>query len=290
MLFRSSTSDMGIYVVELLEDRLEASISEVESCYIALHLGAASERINSVRKYRTIMIIPHNQTFSDMCVKKISEMFRERVNVVGTFRYFEEETVSSLDPDLILTTFPLEHKLDVPTVPINLFVDSETESNILQAVNKLDKKQFQLEFTSHIGSLIRKEHFHENVTLGTPEEIIRLLCHGLEKEGIVEPGFKDIVLKREQMSPTSFVNAFAIPHAFGAFASHSTIAVAQLKSPVRWGNFDVGLVMLFAINEGDERMIKIFFDWVSNVVNRPEELAKIVSSCTYEEFIDRIMG
>ena len=282
--------DMGIYVVELLEDRLEASISEVESCYIALHLGAASERINSVRKYRTIMIIPHNQTFSDMCVKKISEMFRERVDVVGTFRYFEEETVSSLDPDLILTTFPLEHKLDVPTVPINLFVDSETESNILQAVNKLDKKQFQLEFTSHIGSLIRKEHFHENVTLGTPEEIIRLLCHGLEKEGIVEPGFKDIVLKREQMSPTSFVNAFAIPHAFGAFASHSTIAVAQLKSPVRWGNFDVGLVMLFAINEGDERMIKIFFDWVSNVVNRPEELAKIVSSCTYEEFIDRIMG
>ena len=68
------------------------------------------------------------------------------------------------------------------------------------------------------------------------------------------------------------------------------LPVAQLKSPVRWGNFDVGLVMLFAINEGDERMIKIFFDWVSNVVNRPEELAKIVSSCTYEEFIDRIMG
>ena len=236
------------------------------------------------------MIIPHNQSFSDMCVKKISEMFRERMEVVGIFRYFEEETASSLDPDLILTTFPLEHKLDVPTVPINLFVDSETESSILQAINKLDKKRFQLEFTSHIGSLIRKEHFHENVTLETPEEIICLLCRGLEKEGIVEPDFKDIVLKREQMSPTSFVNAFAIPHAFGAFASNSTIAVAQLRNTVRWGNFDVGLVMLFAINEGDERMIKIFFDWVSNVVNHPEELAKLVSSCTYEEFIDRIMG
>ena len=282
--------DMGIYVVEQLEEKLGAPISEVESCYIALHLGAASERINSAGKYRTIMIIPHNQSFSDMCVKKISEMFRERMEVVGIFRYFEEETASSLDPDLILTTFPLEHKLDVPTVPINLFVDSETESSILQAINKLDKKRFQLEFTSHIGSLIRKEHFHENVTLETPEEIICLLCRGLEKEGIVEPDFKDIVLKREQMSPTSFVNAFAIPHAFGAFASNSTIAVAQLKNTVRWGNFDVGLVMLFAINEGDERMIKIFFDWVSNVVNHPEELAKLVSSCTYEEFIDKIMG
>ena len=38
--------DMGIYVVELLEDRLEASISEVESCYIALHLGAALSLIH----------------------------------------------------------------------------------------------------------------------------------------------------------------------------------------------------------------------------------------------------
>lgn len=44
--------------------------------------------------------------------------------------------------------------------------------------------------------------------------------------------------------------------------------------------------MLFAINEGDRRMIKIFFDWVSNVVNQPQELARICSSCSYEEFID----
>ncbi len=210
--------------------------------------------------------------------------------MAGIFSYFEEETASALDPDLILTTFPLEHKLDVPTVAISLFVDSETESSILQALNRLDKKRFQLELTSCIGRLIRREHFHENVGLETPEEIIAMLCGGLEKEGIVEPEFKDIVLKREQMSPTSFVNAFAIPHAFGAFASSSTIAVAMLKNPVRWGNFHVSLVMLFATNEGDERMIKIFFDWVSNVVNHPQELAGLVSSCSYEEFIDRIMA
>ena len=79
-------------------------------------------------------------------------------------------------------------------------------------------------------------------------------------------------------------------HAFGAFARNSTIAVAQLKNPVKWGAFEVRLVMLFAINEGDARMIKIFFDWVSNVANQPEELAKLVAPCSYEEFIDRIMG
>lgn len=282
--------EMGIYVLEFLEQRLGRPISDVESCYIALHLGAASERMNSVRKYRAVMILPHNQSFSDMCVKKISDMFRERMEVVKVFGYFEEDEVSALDPDLLLSTFPLEHGLDVETVSINLFVDSETESKILQAINRLDKKGFRLEFTSHIGNLIRKEHYHSQVDMDQPEEIIRMLCAGLEKEGIVEPEFTEMVLKREQMSPTSFVNTFAIPHAFGAFARNSTIAVAQLKNPVKWGAFEVRLVMLFAINEGDARMIKIFFDWVSNVVNQPEELAKLVAPCSYEEFIDRIMG
>lgn len=282
--------EMGIYVLEFLEQRLGRPISDVESCYIALHLGAASERMNSVRKYRAVMILPHNQSFSDMCVKKISDMFRERMEVVKVFGYFEEDEVSALDPDLLLSTFPLEHGLDVETVSINLFVDSETESKILQAINRLDKKGFRLEFTSYIGNLIRKEHYHSQVDMDQPEEIIRMLCAGLEKEGIVEPEFTEVVLKREQMSPTSFVNTFAIPHAFGAFARNSTIAVAQLKNPVKWGAFEVRLVMLFAINEGDARMIKIFFDWVSNVVNQPEELAKLVAPCSYEEFIDRIMG
>ena len=282
--------EMGIYVLEFLEQRLGRPISDVESCYIALHLGAASERMNSVRKYRAVMILPHNQSFSDMCVKKISDMFRERMEVVKAFGYFEEDEVSALDPDLLLSTFPLEHGLEVETVSNNMYVDSETESKILQAINRLEKKRFRLEFTSHIGNLIRKEHYHSQVDMDQPEEIIRMLCAGLEKEGIVEPEFTEVVLKREQMSPTSFVNTFAIPHAFGAFARNSTIAVAQLKNPVKWGAFEVRLVMLFAINEGDARMIKIFFDWVSNVVNQPEELAKLVAPCSYEEFIDRIMG
>ncbi len=282
--------EMGIYVVELLEERLDVKISDMESGFIALHLGAASERMNSARRYRAVMVLPHNQSFSDMCVKKISDMFRERMEIVKVFRYFEEEAVLALDADLLLCTFPIEHRLDVPTVNIKLFGDSETESNILQALNRLDKKSFQLEFSSHIGHLIRKEHYYQNLDLKTPEAVIHHLCRGLEQEEIVGPEFEEIVLRREERSPTSFINAFAIPHAFGAFAKNSTIAVAQVKNPVRWGSFEVRLVMLFAINEGDQRMIKIFFDWVSNIVNRPQELANLSISCSYEEFIDKILG
>ena len=211
------------------------------------------------------------------------------MEIVRKCSYFEEEEIRLLEPDLVLTTFPIEHKLNIPTVSISLFVDPETEASILQALNQLDKKRFRLEFTSHMGHLIRKEHYYQDLDAQTPEEVIRCLCRGLEKEGIVDSDYQEIVLERERMTPTSFANALAIPHAFRAYASRSTIAVAQLRSPIQWGTFEVRLVMLFAINEGDQRMIKIFFDWVSDIVSRPEELARLTERCSYEEFIERVM-
>lgn len=49
------------------------------------------------------------------------------------------------------------------------------------------------------------------------------------------------------------------------------------------------LVMLFAINESDQRMIKIFFDWVSNIISSPRQLERLTQECSYEEFVERIM-
>ena len=115
------------------------------------------------------------------------------------------------------------------------------------------------------------------------------MCQGLLKEGIVDENFQDSVLERERMSPTSFANTLAVPHAFRSYAVRSTIAVARLAQPVKWGGFDVRLVMLFAINESDRRMIKIFFDWVSNLIGSPRQLERLVEDCSYEEFVERVM-
>ncbi len=281
--------EMGVYVVAYLEEVLEMPVAEAESGFIALHLGAASERLNEASKYRVVMIFPYNQMFSEMCEKKVLDMFGDRMKIVKKFHYFEEEKIRQEEPDLILTTFPLQHKLEIPTLSISLFVDSDTEAGILQMLNSLDKKKFRLEFSAHIGHLLRKEHYYQDLDLKTPEEVISCLCASLEQAGVVDGEFRDIVLNREQMAPTSFANALAIPHAFRAFATKSTIAVAQLRNPIQWGAFEVRLVMLFAINKADQRMIKIFFDWISDIISCQELLAQLIRGCDYETFIERIM-
>lgn len=280
--------EMGITITEFLREKLGAAIADVESGFLALHIGAASERKNSNYRYRAVMIVPHNQSFSLMCEKKISEIFKGRMEIVKVFNYFEEKAILKEEADFILTTFSLHHQLEILTIPIDLFVNSDTEARILQALNRLDNQRIHLEFSSHIGNLIRKEHYYSKLDAKTPEEVIQIMCRGLEQEGVVESKFQEVVLKREEMSPTSFVNAFAIPHAFGAFAKCSTIAIAQLRRPMKWGEFEVQLVMLFAINEGDQRMIKMFFDWVSSVVDQTGKLAELCVPCEYEQFLDRL--
>lgn len=280
--------EMGIYITEFLGKRLNTKISDIESAFIALHLGAASERMNAASRYRAVAILPYNQSFSIMCVTKLKDMFQERMELVATMHYFEQDIVKDLEPDLILTTTALSHSLDIPTVLISIFVDFNTESNILKTLNELDKKAFHLEFISNIGKLIRKEHYYENLDFDTPEEVIRFLCKDLYEAHAVDESFCEVVLKREEMAPTSFVNTFAIPHAFGSFAKISTIATAQLKHPIQWGNFEVKLVMLFAVNENDQHMIKMFFDWVSNMINHMEKLAQLCIPCGYDQFIDKI--
>ena len=50
--------EMGVCITGYLEEELGIPIADMESGFLALHLGAASERLNSVRKYRAMMIMP----------------------------------------------------------------------------------------------------------------------------------------------------------------------------------------------------------------------------------------
>lgn len=280
--------DMGIYVGKFIEEELEITIGETESGFIAIHLGSASERINVNRKYRAVVILPLNQSFSSLCISKISSMFNERMEIIETFQFFEKEKILKLNPDLILTTSLLVHELDILTIQISLFVNTETESSIIQALNKLDKKRFHVEFTSRIGKLIDKEHFYSGLELSTSNEIIEYMCSKISKDININNNFKKAVLKREEMSPTSFTNYIAIPHAFGTFENESIISIAQLKHPVKWGSFNVKLIILLAINEGDHGTVKMFFDWISNAMNDTNYFSMLLTPCEYEEFIEII--
>ena len=138
--------EMAIHSAKVIEKFTGYVIDEPEIEFLALHLGAAYERIDSVQRYRAVVIMPHNQMLLKPCIEKLNSRFGDRMEVVKMFTFFEESQVMEYEPDFIITTLQIKHNLDVPTIQISLFLNYEDESRIFQLLNQLDKKRYSADF------------------------------------------------------------------------------------------------------------------------------------------------
>lgn len=281
--------ELAVRVGKQMESKLNLEISEHELGFLALHLGAAYERTNIYSKYRAVMIYPVEQAMSNMCLKKVENLFSDRMDIIECVSFFEEKAIKKLEPDLILTTLQLKHNLDIPTVQISLFLNTEDESKIFQTLNILDKNKFKSDFEDSLSGLIKEETFHFNLDLKTPTEVITYMCDHLEKLGYSNEEFKLSVLQREQMAATSFVYSFAVPHALNVRSYRPAISVAFLKKPIQWGEFEVKMVMLLAIDEEQQDVLRMFFTWLSNMINDANHFASLLETKDYEDFLAKII-
>lgn len=189
---------------------------------------------------------------------------------------------------MILTTSPLQHNLDIPTVQISVFITTEDESRIFQTLNALDKKRFQNEFKAQIIDLIEPETFHLNLKTETPEETIEYMCDHLKNLGYSDDAFKNQFFKGK--------NGI---HKFCVFICGTTLIECGkfsifdfcciLEKPIKWGEFEVKMVMLLAINEVYKDTLVMFFDWLSSMINNANHFVALLESQSYEEFISKII-
>lgn len=282
--------EMGVWVCKIMEEHLNIIISENEISFIALHLGSAYERANLRRKYRCLLICPHNQTVKDLCIQKIVNRFQDRMEIVGCMSYFEESLIREKNLDLILTTQPVAHALNIETTEISMFFAHTDEAAVFQTLNRLDQIRYRNNFQFFILNLIREEFFTANMAVEEPEKIISDMCDKLYARGYVKENFKEGVLKRERLSPTSFFHGFAIPHNMSHQETiHSAISTAILKQPVQWGSYEVRFVLLLAITEENRNFLKIFFDWLDDIVSNPEKFARLLEVQDYQSFVNTLL-
>lgn len=282
--------EMGVWVCKIMEEHLNIIISENEISFIALHLGSAYERANLRRKYRCLLICPHNQTVKDLCIRKIVNRFQDRMEIVDCMSYFEESLIREKNLDLILTTQPVAHALDIETTEISMFFAHTDEAAVFQTLNRLDQIRYRNNFQFFILNLIREEFFTANMAVEEPEKIISDMCDKLYARGYVKENFKEGVLKRERLSPTSFFHGFAIPHNMSHQETiHSAISTAILKQPVQWGSYEVRFVLLLAITEENRNFLKIFFDWLDDIVSNPEKFARLLEVQDYQSFVNTLL-
>lgn len=281
--------EMAIRAGEVIADICKINVKENELSFLALHLGAAYDRVNSIKRYRAVIIIPHNQMLSNMCIDKLKLRFEERMVIVKRYGFYEETMIKQQEPDLIITTVPLKHNLSIPTVQITLFVNYEDESKVFQTLNLLDKQRYHEDFVVLVNELIRPDLFHVKKQMASSKEVIDFLCDELISKNLADERYKEDVFKRESVSATSFVNGFAVPHSIEITSKESCISIMILDKPVKWGDFEVKLVLLLAIRDTDSHLLKIFFDWLSSIVSDSNKFRQLLEVKNYQEFIQHVI-
>lgn len=63
-----------------------------------------------------------------------------------------------------------------------------------------------------------------------------------------------------------------------------------LHKPVKWGDFEVRLIVLLAIRETDNHLLKIFFDWLCNIVTDSHKFSQLLDVQSHEEFMNLVLN
>lgn len=281
--------EMGVRSSRFLHEKVNLKFNENELGFLALHLGAAYERSQQSDKHRVLMIYPNDQALSKLCSQKVEQRFSQRLEIVEHLSIFEEEQVKQINPDLILTTLPLVHHLKIKTEQISLFLNCDDESKIFYALNDLDKLRSRIDFQNMIEDMVHEKFFYPNFEAEKAEDLIGFMCDALEKDNFIPDNFKADVLQREQISSTSFIFGLAIPHALSVGAKRSCLSIAILKNPIAWGEFNVKLVILIGVREDDKNTMRIFFDWLSNIVSDSNKFTALLRTLNHEEFIQQVL-
>lgn len=282
--------DMSVFVGKIIEKRLDVKIHEDELGYMAIHIGAAYDRLNVKQYYHTVLIQPNSRMMSMATCKKINDKFSNRLVIDEVADYYEECMADRLQLDFILSTVSLDIANDIPIVNISMFVNSNDEYRISRAINELDNAKNRKMFYKHINQLVNDESYFYNLEADNYEEAIRIMSNKLYECGRVNENFYYSTLEREKMAFTSFNYGFATPHPLDYSTLKSTIGIAVLKKPILWGKHDVKLVLLLAIREDEKDILRIFFDWFSDVSDDEALFGRIIEAENANRFIELIKG
>ena len=160
-------------------------------------------------------------------------------------------------------------------------------AGLLKGKDRLTEEETREE-ADDMERLMRKDLFHIRDSMESRKAILNFLCDSLYEKGLSGENFKENVFRREALSGTSFVYGFAVPHAIEVSTRESCISIMILREPVKWGDFNVSLVVLLAIRDTDNSLLKVFFDWLCNIVTDNNKFQELIQSKNYEEFMNHV--
>ncbi|MEK5279857.1 MULTISPECIES: BglG family transcription antiterminator [Paenibacillus] len=261
---------------------LDLEVGEHEVAFIALHIGAALERMKSKNKKvkRVILVCASGVGSAKLLYYRLINLFENKIHVVNTISYYKlaETDLSSID--LVISTIPIKENIGIPVHVVKTFLDDtdlDQIRNLLSSSEQPGEAHFYLD---PYRIFVKKE-------LTTKESVIHFLSSELIKQGLVPDHYESLVLEREELAPTSFGNLVAIPHPTTPVTKETFWTLCTLKRPIRWNDKQmVQLICLLNIKEGNSGDLDSMYKKLGSLIEDKEIVEQILVKDSAEEILE----
>lgn len=252
--------EISVLAGKTISQSLHTSIDESEMGYLALHFALALERLNKPIQKNIIIVCASGAGSSQILLYKVKSKFKDYLNNVLVSEAYQLPNIHQEDYDFILSTIPLPFKTTIPVIQVQYFLDNED----IEHLNTI--LIHNTEDIDFIESCFKEEFFFKDIVGETKEEVIKNMCHRINKHYPLPSSFYDLVLEREKVSPTEFGNRVALPHPIKTVLDKTFVAVAILDKPIKWDKLYVKFVFLLCIKADSDEALTVFNEVLSGLV------------------------
>ncbi|MBC8059844.1 MAG: transcription antiterminator [Clostridiaceae bacterium] len=274
----------------LFEKYYQVKVSEEEIGYIALHVGAALERLDT--SIKGIVVCGSGIGTCELVAARLLKQV-SNLTIVGTFSLYDIKALDRDGYDLIITTVPIEQAAlyNKPIVNISPLTSDEDIIKIKKVAQNIEFSKNALGFRKEYLLNSNYDLFIEELNILKVEsqskiEIMTKLSEILLDKGFVDKGFTTSVIERENLTATAVGRGVAIPHGAEKLVKRSCISIAVLKEPIEWGGEMVDIIFLLALRLEDKSYIKKFFSYFYSILDDDNTLNKIRKSKSSKEIIE----
>lgn len=276
--------DVSVCLSSIIKERTGISINDDEIAYIAFHLGSTLEaQKNLNEKVTAVLYCPSYYDTNVKLTDTINRHFSSELLITNILTD-ERELEKTGKTDLVLSTVPLNSVIQFPLIQISpFFTEKDVQSVRRQLTDvKVDKRRGR--FREYLEYLIIPEFFEKRDDLGDYDQTIRHMVGKMVSLGYVDEDFEEDIRAREQLSSTAFQD-FAIPHAMKMRAHQTGINVLISKTPIKWNQKQVHIVLMLCFNRDERFIFNEIFEPLTMVLSSPENVKRLSQTENYQEFI-----
>lgn len=274
----------------LFEKYYQIKVSEEELGYIALHIGAALERLDTSIK---VIVVCSSGIGTSLLVEASISKQISNVKVLGTYSIFDIKNLNKDEFDAIITTVPIEslENYDKPIVRISPLINDDEVIKIKKVIKNIEQKKNTVGLNKNEALNIIKDLFYDDLIFlkeksKSKKEIIEKVSQVFLEKKFVCDGFVNSVFDREKLTSTDVGRNVAIPHGEYKLVKKSCIAIITLQEPIEWGDEKVDIIFFLALKVEDKDFIKSFFSHFSSILHDYDKLNIIRKSSGKNEIIE----